>query len=109
MRTHIAGLRRIPEFEFSPIQIFVERNLGFEAEHFQRALSTEPLVSFYRDEQASRTGILTTDAVKLGAMTTTNVLMREQRIAMLPCTHLISRDPSDARRRLREQLEIYSL
>jgi hypothetical protein len=109
VRTHIAGIRNIPEFKFSPIQVFVERNLGFEAEHFQRALAEEPMVSFYRDEQAGRTGILTTDAVKLGAMTTTNVFMREQRIALLPYTLLVSRDPQDARRRLREQLEIYSL
>ena len=99
MRSHIEGIRNIPEFEFSPIQVFVERNLGFEAEHFQRALAGERLVSFYRDEQAGRTGILTTDAVKLGAMTTTNVFMREQRIALLPYTQLVSRDPQDARRR----------
>ena len=109
MRKHIAGIRHIPEFQFSPILIFVERNLGFESEHFQRALSNETLVSFYRDEQAGRTGIWTTDAVKLGAMTTTNVFLREQRIALLPYTQLVSRDPQDIRRRLREQLEIYSL
>jgi hypothetical protein len=109
VRDHIGRIRHIPEFEFSSIMVFVERNLGFESEHFQRALSQERMVSFYRDEQAGRTGILTTDAVKLGAMTTTNVFMREQRIALLPYTLLVSCDPQDARRRLREQLEIYSL
>ena len=108
VRMHIAKLRRsVPEFEFSPIQIFVERNLGFEAEHFNRALNQEHLVSFYRDPHANRTGILTTEAVKLGAMTTTNVFLREQRIGLSP--HMVSNDVADAKRKLREQLEIYSL
>jgi hypothetical protein len=109
VREHIKDLRMIVEFEFSPILIFVERNLGFEAEHFHRALQMEPNVTFYRDEQAGRTGILTTENVKLGAMTTTNVLMREQRICLLGCPQFVARNPQEARRRLREQLEIYSL
>lgn len=109
VREHIEKIRNIPELQFSPIEIFVERNLGFEAEHFQRALEHETLVSFYRDTQAGRTGILTSDAVKLGAMTMTNVFMREQRIVLLSGTQLVSRDSNEIRRRLREQLEIYSM
>ena len=70
----------IPEFEFSIITVFVERNLGFEAEHFERALKHLDNVVFYKDAQASRTGILTTENVKLGAMTMTNVLT-------VPCYH----------------------
>jgi hypothetical protein len=109
VRTHINDLRAsIPAFELSPVTVFVERNLGFEAEHFQRALQHEPLVSFYRDVQASRTGVLTTDIVKLGAMTLCNVFLRERRICVLPPNQLIARDPLEARRRLREQLEVYS-
>ncbi len=109
VRTHIADLRSIPEFECSPIMIFVERNLGFEAEHMHRALRDEPMVLFYRDEQAGRTGILTTEAVKYGAMTLTNVILREGRLCLLSCNELVARNPQEARRRLREQLEIYSL
>jgi len=109
VRVHIKEIRRITEFAYSPIQIIVERNLGFEAEHFQRNLQDEENVVFYRDMQAGRTGVLTTENVKLGAMTMTNVMLREQRIALLPSTQLISRDPQEARRRLKEQLEIYSL
>jgi hypothetical protein len=52
---------------------------------------------------------LTTENVKLGAMTMTNVMLREQRVNLLRSDQLISRDPQEARRRLREQLEIYSL
>ena len=109
MREHIAKIRSIPDLQFSPIQIFVERNLGFEAEHFQRELGNDPHVSFYRDMQAARTGILTSDTVKLGAMTMTNVFMREQRIVLSPEDQLVARDPKEIRRRLREQLEIYSM
>lgn len=98
MRTHIADLRCIPEFEYSPVLIFVERNLGFEAEHIHRALRNEPLVEFYRDEQASRTGILTTDVIKLASMTLTNVILREQRLSILPAQQLVARDPQEARR-----------
>jgi hypothetical protein len=109
VRLHIKEIRQIAEFTYSPIQIFVERNLGFEAEHIQRALQNEENVSFFRDYQAGRTGVLTTENVKLGAMTMTNIMLREQRICLLSSNQLISRDPQEARRRLREQLEIYSL
>ena len=63
---------------------------------------------FYKDMQAGRTGVLTTENVKLGAMTMTNVMLREKRVHILNETLLISLDPLGARRRLREQLEIYS-
>ena len=85
----------------------MERNLGFEAEHFERALQFEENVVFYRDMQANRTGILTTDSVKLAAMTMTNVMLREQRVNLY--AEVVSRDAQEIRRRLREQLEIYSL
>lgn len=108
VKSHIGDIRKIAEFEFSLITVFVERNLGFEAEHFERSLRHLTGVHFYRDLQASRTGILTTENVKLAAMTMTNVLLREQRICILPTGQLISKNPQENRRRLREQLEIYS-
>ena len=108
VKLHISEIRKIPEFEFSRITVFVERNLGFEAEHFERNLKYLEGVHFYRDLQACRTGILTTENVKLAAMTMTNVLLREQRVCILPGNHLISKNPQENRRKLREQLEIYS-
>ena len=102
-------LRQIPGKSASPIIIYVERNLGFEAEHFERALQMEENVVFYRDQQACRTGILTTDVVKMAAMTMTNVMLREQRVNLMPEAQLVSRDPQEIRRKLREQLEIYSM
>ena len=108
VKQHIASIRLIQEMAFSPIQIIVERNLGFEAEHMERALKLEENVFFYKDAIAKRTGVLTTENVKLGAMTLTNVMLREKRIHMLPSEALVSQDVSSARRRLREQLEIFS-
>lgn len=108
MRQHISSIRKIPELTFSTVQIIVERNLGFEAEHMERALKYEENVVFYRDKAANRTGVLTTENVKLGAMTLTNVMLREKRVHILQGQTLVSQDYSAARRRLREQLEIFS-
>ena len=56
-----------------------------------------------------RTGVLTTETVKLAAMTTTNVMLRERRIHMLPCVELVSVDPASMRLKMQEQLSVYSL
>lgn len=102
-------LRRKDALQFSTVQIFVERNLGFEAEHIERALRSEELVYFYKDVQKSRTGVLTTENVKLGAMTLTNVMLREKRIHLLPEKELVSQDPAGIRAKIEQQLQIYSL
>ena len=88
------GCRRLPcvvqELAFSKVHIIVERNLGFEAEHIERALRMEENVIFYKDVQAGRTGVLTTENVKLGAMTMTNVMLRERRVHILGERLLVS-------------------
>lgn len=108
VRQHIARVRHIPELVFSTIVVLVERNLGFESEHLQRALGSIEGVSFYRDVKANRVGVLTTEAVKLGAMTLTNVFLRERRVHVLSDEHFVSLDTAHCKRKLREQLEIYS-
>lgn len=57
---HIARIRNVILFENSPIVVFVEFNLGFEAEHHERALRGLYNVSFYKDAKRQRVGILTT-------------------------------------------------
>ena len=109
VRKHISGLRRKPALEFSHITIYVERNLGFEAEHMERELRCDENISFYRDVQAGRVGILTTENVKLGAMTMTNVLLREKRIHLASASEIVSEEPIPIRVKLHEQLQIYSL
>lgn len=74
----------------------------------ERALKFEENVLFYRDSHANRTGVLTTENVKLGAMTLTNVMLREKRVHIMQGAQLVSLDYASARRRLREQLEIFS-
>jgi len=63
-------------------------------------------VRFRVDHQAGRFGILTTEEVKYGMMTLTNNMLRDQRIAVT--APLISDDPDGNRRRLKEQLSVYS-
>ena len=84
----------------------VERNLGFEAEHHQRALNGIPLTRHRIDHQAKRYGILTTEEIKMGMMTLLNNMLREQRVNVMDS--IISQDPNGSLRRLREQLGIYS-
>lgn len=94
---------------FSRIVVLVERNLGFEAEHIKKNAQSLENVQFYYDEQAKRTGVLTTDKVKLGAMTLLNMMLRERRVHVMPKDKIVSDDPAAIHKRLREQLEVYSM
>lgn len=84
----------------------VERNLGFEAEHHERALNAVPLTRHRIDHQAKRYGILTTEEIKLAMMTLFNNMIRDQRVNVMQ--PILSDDPAGNTRRLREQLGIYS-
>ena len=106
LEKHIYDIRQREIFQNSEIIIMVERNLGFEAEHHQRALNGIPLTRHRIDHQAKRYGILTTEEIKMGMMTLLNNMLREQRVNVLDS--IISQDPNGSLRRLREQLGIYS-
>lgn len=84
----------------------VERNLGFEAEHHERALNGIPFTRHRIDHQAKRYGILTTEEIKLAMMTLFNNMIREQRVNII--NPIVSDDAENNTRRLREQLAIYS-
>ena len=86
--------------------VFVERNLGFEAEHHKRALGHIPGVTFYVDQKASRVGILTTEATKHAMAQLVVSMLAERRMHILPV--LYSHEPEAMRVRLREQMETYS-
>lgn len=103
---HVKRIQAVPELTFSEIVIMVERNLGFEAEHHQRALNGLPNTRFRVDHGASRYGILTTEEVKYGMMTLFNNMLRDQRVAFYD--PLLSEDPPAARRRIQEQMKVYS-
>ena len=79
---HIQRLRSHLVFRNSDITIFVEHNLGFEAEHHERALRGLPGVKFYYDHQRQRMGVLTTLPVKHAMCTLTNTCLREKRICL---------------------------
>ena len=106
LERHILRIHERPIFAHSPVVVMVERNLGFEAEHHQRALHGVPYTQHRIDHQAQRYGILTTEETKLAMMTLANNMLRDKRINVLD--PLLSEDAPAARRRLREQLGIYS-
>jgi hypothetical protein len=58
----------------------VERNLGFEAEHHERALRDIPMTRHRIDHQAKRFGILTTEDIKYGMMTLFNTMLRDRNV-----------------------------
>ena len=105
---HCHKLRETEGHIMSKIYIYVERNLGFEAEHHRRALGNAiPNCQFYLDEQHDRVGVLTTNEVK-HAMAQLTVLMLEEHRLHMRKPHLVSRDPKGIMMRLREQMEVYS-
>ncbi len=103
---HVGMIRQLPGKAASPVTIYVERNLGFEAEHHKRALENIPGVTFYLDQRASRVGVLTTEAIKHAMCQMVVVMLQERRIHFHQ--PLVSRDEKGVRLRLREQMEVYS-
>lgn len=103
---HVRRIREVPMLQSSEIVFMVERNLGFEAEHHQRALEHIPFSRHRIDHQAKRFGILTTQDIKYQMMTLLNNMLRDHRINVRQ--PLLSADPDGNAKRLREQLGIYS-
>lgn len=89
----------------SRIFVYVERNLGFEAEHHKRALGHIPGVAFYVDQGANRVGVLTTEQVKHGMCQLVVAMIRERRLHL--ASPLVSSNEHECRIRLREQMEVY--
>ena len=58
---HVDRLQAVAEMMFSPIVVMVERNLGFEAEHHERALNGLPNVRFRVDHQEELTHVVMTE------------------------------------------------
>ena len=79
---------------------------GFEAEHHQRALQGIPHTRFRIDHGAKRYGILTNEEVKYGMMTLFNNMLRDQRVSFR--NPLISEEPQAARKRIEDQMKVYS-
>jgi hypothetical protein len=106
---HIRRVRRNHiEWRNSRVVIYVERNLGHEAEHHRHALKDIPGVYFREDPKNGRVGLLTTNDIKHGCATLLNIMLREQRLCMLPESKLVCRDAKNFIIRLREQLNVYS-
>ena len=104
---HITKIRSLPGRKATRFTIFVERNLGFEAEHHQRALGQLPGVKFYVEAKANRVGMMMTEPIKHAMAQLVVVMLHEHRLHVMPEESLVSSDPKGTRIRLREELEIY--
>jgi hypothetical protein len=103
---HIMRLRNSrPQWMQSKIKIYVERNLGFEAEHHKLALQHLPGVTFRMDPCSDRVGIYTTQTIKHAMSTLLNTMLRDARVHILH--PLVTEDPTNITR-LRDQLNVYS-
>ena len=91
--------------KFSEIVIMCERNLGFEAEHHERALRNLSKVRHRIDHAAKRFGVLTTEEIKHSMATLTSVMLREKRLNIRK--PLLSENPAAMARKLNEQMHIY--
>ncbi len=106
VQRHITRIRMDVGRKACRIFVFVERNLGFEAEHHKRALDHLPGVTFYVDQKANRVGVLTTEATKHAMATLLVSMLAEKRVHIMPVVY--SNEPEAMRIRLREQMETYS-
>ena len=108
MIQHINAIREKVQWSRSSILVYVEHNLGFEAEHHERALRGLPGVAFYRDEARQRVGVLTTLQVKHAMCTLTNAMLREGRVSFRESDNFVSSDEEGIKSLIAEQLRIYS-
>ena len=67
-----------------------------------------PGVFFREDAKSGRVGMLTTNDIKHGMATLMNIMLRENRICILPEEQLVCREPREFLLRLREQMGVYS-
>ena len=103
---HICRLRASrPQWLQSPVRIYVERNLGFEAEHHKLALQHLPGVSFRMDPNCDRVGIYTSQTVKHAMSTLLNTMLRDERVHVIK--PVVTLDKANLIR-LRDQLNVYS-
>lgn len=82
LRDHIRAVRSThDDLRDSAVHVIVERNLGFEAEHLYRECCNIPNCRFMCEpSNVTRIGVLTTQERKLGFVTYTNILLRENRM-----------------------------
>ena len=104
---HINRIRACPELAHSEIVVLIERNLGQEAAHHQAKFHGVPGLRFRIDHKHSTYGVLMDENVKYQMCTLMNNYLRDQRVSLRQ--PLLSEDPEGMRKRLREQMSIYSL
>ena len=106
---HIQKVRSsYTDLMFSCCKVIVERNLGFEAEHLFRECRKFENLQFMKERNSDRIGVLTTQTLKLGFTTYTNILLRENRVFCVPPERFIDLNKAGSRDMLFDQLSFFS-
>tara|TARA_B100001142_G_C14324097_1_gene651608 strand:+ start:1535 stop:2419 length:885 start_codon:yes stop_codon:yes gene_type:complete len=105
---HIKAVRATySDLVFAQCKVIVERNLGFEAEHLYRECRKFDNLVFMKERNSDRIGVLTTQNIKLGFTTYTNILLRENRVFCVK-SGFIDLSKSGSRDTLFDQLSFFS-
>jgi hypothetical protein len=109
LRRHIIAIRKTHKIlSYSQVNIIVERNLGFEAEHlFRECRHTIQNCRFVGEPLCDRIGVLTTQELKLAFVTYTNIIMRENRIFVYDETKFVDVGSNRTRITLYDQLSFF--
>jgi hypothetical protein len=99
---HVNRIRDVCMLSHSEVVVFCERNLGFEAEHLERATRGLYRLRHRIDHAAKRFGVLTTEEIKYASTTLVSVMLREKRITIRK--PLLSENPAGNAKRLNEQV-----
>lgn len=67
-----------------------------------------PGVFFREDQKNGRVGLLTTNDIKHACATLLNIMLRENRLSILPEDKLTCKDPKGFMLKLKDQMNVYS-
>jgi len=109
LKEHIRAVRtNFAEHSFSTVNIIVERNLGFEAEHvYRECRDSIPNCEFMCEPGVDRIGVLTTHTRKLAYVSVLNIMLRDNRIFAVDDAEWLDVGKNNTRSMLIDQLSFF--
>jgi len=109
LKLHIQSVRNsFPEHNCSTVNIIVERNLGFEAEHvYRECCDSIPNCKFVCEPGIDRIGVLTTHTRKLAYVSVLNIMLRDDRIFGVSVNEWVDCGANNTRSVLIDQLSFF--
>jgi len=109
LKEHIREVRsNFAEHNFSTVNIIVERNLGFEAEHvYRECRESIHNCEFMCEAGVDRIGVLTTHTRKLAYVSVLNIMLRDNRIFAVDDAQWVDGGNNNTRSMLIDQLSFF--